>query len=140
MVFDSDVFAFNTASQPVVMNNTGSFGYYQADVNNEDTDYVMNGTINVVDQSATSPTITTGNTSANIDTVGTLMVPTEDLTTYTSDLENGGLSVLSTHNFNDIRSGDPQTLIIWGTSSSGTNSLESIVSELEGITPTLPYS
>ena len=140
MVFDSDVFAYNTASQPVVMNNTGSFGYYQADVNNEDTDYVMNGTINVVDQSATSPTITTGNTSANIDTVGTLMVPTEELTTHTSDLENGGLSVISTHNFNDIRSGDSQTLIIWGASSSGTNSLESIVSELEGITPTLPYS
>ena len=90
MVFDSDVFAYNTASQPVVMNNTGSFGYYQADVNNEDTDYVMNGTRNVVDQSATSPTITTGNTSANIDTVGTLMVPTEELTTHTSDLENGG--------------------------------------------------
>ena len=139
MVFDSDVFAYNTASQPVVINNTGSFGYYQADVNNEDTDYVMNGTINVVDQSAT-PTITTGNTSANIDTVGTLMVPTEELTTHTSDLENGGLSVLSTHNFNDISSGDSQTLIIWGASSSGTNSLESIVSQLEGITPTLPYS
>jgi plastocyanin len=52
MVFDSDVFAYNTASQPLVMNNTGSFGYYQEDVNNEDTDYVMNGTINVVDQSA----------------------------------------------------------------------------------------
>jgi plastocyanin len=143
MVFDSDVFAYNTASQPVVMNNTGSFGYYQADVNNEDTDYVMNGTIIVVDQS-NSPTIMTGNStdqpSANIDTVGTLMVPTEDLTTYTSDLENGGLSVLSTHNFNDIRGGDPQTLITWGTSSSGTNSLESIVSQLEGITSTLPYS
>lgn len=144
-IFDSDVFAFNTASQPVVMNNTGSFGYYQADVNNEDTDYVMNGTINVVDHPENPSTDSvTGNTrnlsSANIDTVGTLMVPTEDLATYTSDLENGGLSVLSTHNFNDIRSGDPQTLIIWGTSSSGTNSLQDVVSELEGITSTLPYS
>ena len=142
LVFDSDVFAFNTASQPVVMNDTGSFGYYETDVNNEDTDYVMNGTINVVDQSMPQ-TITTGNSidqpSANIDTVGTLMVPTEDLTTYTSDLENGGISVLSTHNFNDIRGGDPQTLITWGTSSS-TNSFESIISTLEGITPTLPYS
>ena len=62
------------------------------------------------------------------------------IATYTSDLENGGLSVLSTHNFNDIRDGDPQTLIIWGTSSSGTNSLQNVVSQLEGITPTLPYS
>ena len=45
------------------------------------------------------------------------MVPTEDLATYTSDLENRGFSILSTHNFNDIRGGDPQTLITWGTSS-----------------------
>jgi hypothetical protein len=132
LVFDS-VFTYNTASQLVVMNNTGSFGYYETDVNNEDTDYVMNGTINVVDQSMPQ-TITTANS-----TVGTLMVPTEDLTTYTSDLENGGISVLSTHNFNDIREKEPQTLITWGTSS-GTTSLESIISTLEGITPTLPYS
>jgi hypothetical protein len=75
----------------------------------------------------------TGNTgnisSANIDTVGTLMVPTEDVATYTSELENAGISVLSTHNFNDIRDGDPQTLLTWGTSS-GTNSLQNVVSQL----------
>ncbi len=146
MTFESDVFGYNTVSQPVVLNNTGSFGYYEAEVNNEDIDYVMNGTINVVDQfDNNSPTITTtGNntdqTSANIDTVGTLMVPTEDLTTYTSDLGNGGISVLSTHNFNDIRGGDPQTLITWGTTSSGTNSLQNVISHLEQITSTLPYS
>ena len=68
------------------MNNTGSFDYYQADVNNEDTEFVMNGTINVVDKSDT-PNITTGSSidqpGANIDTVGTLMVPTGDLPTYT---------------------------------------------------------
>lgn len=100
------------ASQPVVMNNTGSFGYYQADVNNEDPDYVMNGTINVVDQPDNpTSTVNTGNlSSANIDTVGTLMVPTEELSTHTSELESGSISVLSTHNFNDIRGGDPQTL------------------------------
>ncbi len=144
IIFDSNDFAYNTASQPVVMNNTGSFDYYQADVNNEDTDFVMNGTINVVDKSD-NPNTTTGistdqQPNANINTVGTLMVPTGDLPTYTSDLENGGFSILSTYNFNDIRSGDPQTLIIWGTSSSGTNSLENVVSQLEQITPTLPYS
>lgn len=119
MIFDSDDFAYNTASQPVVMNNTGSFDYYQADVNNEDTDFVMNGTINVVgksDNPNTTTGISTDQPNANINTVGTLMVPTGDLPTYTSDLENGGFSILSTYNFNDIRSGDPQTLIIWGTS------------------------
>jgi hypothetical protein len=144
IIFDSNDFAYNTASQPVVMNNTGSFDYYQADVNNEDTDFVMNGTINVVDKSDNNNTTTGISTdqqpNANINTVGTLMVPTGDLPTYTSDLESGGFSILSTYNFNDIRSGDPQTLIIWGTSSSGTNSLENVVSQLEQITPTLPYS
>lgn len=144
IIFDSNDFAYNTVSQPVVMNNTGSFDYYQADVNNEDTDFVMNGTINVVDKPDNTNTTTGISTdqqpNANINTVGTLMVPTGDLPTYTSDLENGGFSVLSTYNFNDIRSGDPQTLIIWGTSSSGTNSLENVVSQLEQITPTLPYS
>ena len=137
VVFDSDVFAYNTASQPIMMNNTGSFGYYEADVNNEDPDFVMNGTINVLDQPNT--TTTTG-IITDTDTIGTLMVPTEDLTTYTSDLENGGFSVLSTRNFNDIRSGDQQTLITWGSSSSGTNSLENIFSHLEGLTSILPYS
>jgi hypothetical protein len=68
------------------------------------------------------------------------MVPTEDLSTYTSDLENGGISVLSTHDFNDIRDGEPQTLITWGTSSSGANTLQNVVSQLAEITPTLPYS
>ena len=144
IIFDSDDFAYNTASQPVVMNNTGSFDYYQADVNNEDTDFVMNGTINVVGKSDIPNTTTTGistdQPNANINTVGTLMVPTGDLPTYTSELENGGFSILSTYNFNDIRSGDPQTLIMWGTSSSSTNSLVNVVSQLEQITPTLPYS
>jgi plastocyanin len=41
MIINSDDFVYNTTSQPVVMNNTGSFDYYQADVNNEDTDFVM---------------------------------------------------------------------------------------------------
>jgi plastocyanin len=143
MIFDSDDFAYNTAVQPVVMNNTGSFDYYQADVNNEDTDFVMNGTINVVgksDNPTTNTGISTDQPNTNINPVGTLMVPTGDLLTYTSDLENVGFSILSTYDFNDIRSGDPQTLIIWGTPSSGTNSLVNVVSQLEQITPTLPYS
>jgi plastocyanin len=140
MVFDSDTFAYNTASQPVVMNDAGTFGYHQADVNNEDLEYVMNGTINVVDQPNPSITSTTTGNITDIDTVGTLMVPTDDLATYTSDLEGMGFSVLSTHNFDDIRSDDQQTLILWGASSTGTNSIENIASHLSEITPTLPYS
>ena len=32
------------------MNDTGTFSYYETDVNEEDTDFVMNGTIDVIDQ------------------------------------------------------------------------------------------
>jgi hypothetical protein len=99
------------------MNDTGSFYYSESDVNNEDTDFEMNGTINVVDQPDGVSTSTTSDTAGlpgtSLDTVGTLMVPTADLATYTSDLEDRGFSVLSTHNFNDFRAGDQQTLIAW---------------------------
>ena len=144
LYFDSGTFAYNTASKPVVMNDTGSFYYYESEVNNEDEDFVMNGTINVVDQTGSAASTATMNSSTSLpgtnqDTVGTLMVPTEDLATYTSDLENRGFSVLSTHNFDDIRSEDQQTLIVWE-ASSGTNSLDNIASHLSEITPTLPYS
>ena len=47
------------------------------------------------------------------------MVPTGDLATHQADLENAGFTILGTHNFNDIRGGDPQTLIVWGASASG---------------------
>ncbi|HZA68391.1 MAG TPA: hypothetical protein VE548_01735, partial [Nitrososphaeraceae archaeon] len=66
-------------------------------------------------------------------------VPTEDLATHQADLENTGFTILGTHNFNDIRGGDPQTLIVWGASASGINSMEDIVSQLSQITSTLPY-
>ena len=143
LYFDSGTFAYNTATKPIIMNDTGSYYYSESDVNNEDSDFVMNGTINVIDQpSSGSDAIvsnTTGLPGTNLDTIGTLMVPTEDLATYSSDLEGSGFSVLSTHNFDDIRSEDQQTLIIWG-ASFRTNSLENIASQLSEITPTLPYS
>src|SRR5918995_1247736 len=86
LYFDSGTFAYNTATQPVVMDDTGSFYYSETDVNSDDPDFVMNGTINVVDQPnsiSNAPTSdAAGLTDTNLDTTGTLMVPTDDLTTY----------------------------------------------------------
>jgi plastocyanin len=107
-VFDSSVFTFNTASQSITMNDTGTFRYFEADVNQDDPDFVMDGTINVVDQSNSL----TSTASTNIDTIGMLMVPSSDLATHQADLENAGFTILGTHHFNDIRGGDPQTLIV----------------------------
>ena len=142
-LYDSGMFAYNTPSKPVVMNDTGTFYYSESDVNSDDPAFVMNGTINVVDQPNSVSTSATSDTAGlpgtSLDTIGTLMVPTDDLATYTSDLENRGFSVLSTHNFNDIRAGDQQTLIVWGATSTGTNSIQNIATQLSEISPNLPY-
>ena len=61
------------------------------------------------------------------------------MATHQADLENTGFTILGTYNFNDIRGGDPQTLIVWEASASGTNSMDDIVSQLSQITSTLPY-
>src|SRR5215211_6286599 len=93
IVFDSGTFAFNEGSNPIVLNDTGKFNYYETDVNNEDEDFVMNGTITVVDDqqnsnanlpsmSSTASSSNSTSTLAKGDTVGTLMVPTEDVDTY----------------------------------------------------------
>lgn len=83
LYFDSGTFAYNTATKPIVMNDTGSFYYSESVVNNEDSDFVMNGTINVVDQPSSTSNVIINNTAGLpdtiIDTIGTLMVPTEDL-------------------------------------------------------------
>ena len=150
IVFDSDTFAFNEGSNPIVLNGTGKFNYYETDVNNEDEDFVMNGTITVVDDqqnsnannlpSMSSSTASNSNstgTLGQVDTAGTLMVPTEDIDMYVQDLTSEGFTIDSTYNFNDIRAGDEQTLLVWTTS--GKN-LNEVISALQDITPQLPYS
>jgi hypothetical protein len=76
----------------------------------------------------------------NTDTVGVLMVPSQDIQTYTSDLHNRGFTIDITYNFKDLRggqsgTGDEQTLIVWTTSGMG-----DIVRNLQEFTLELPYS
>ena len=145
IISDSGTFAFNEGSNPNMLNDTGTFNYYETDVNNEDEDFVMNRTITVVDQrnsNATLPSISTPSSSISTgtlgegDTVGTLLVPTEDLDMYVQDLTSKGFTTDSTYNFNDIRAGDEQTLLVWATSG---KSLNELTSALQEITPQLPY-
>ena len=147
IISESDDFAFNEASNPIVLNDTGTFNYYETDVNEEDTDFVMNGTIDVIDQQDLNAN-TLANRSANSipnstsilgkgDTAGVLMVPTEDTDTYVQDLKSKGFAIDSTHNFNDIRAGDQQTLLVWTTSGI---KLDEVISTLQEVTPGLPYS
>lgn len=137
-IFDSSTFAYDEPSEPIVLNDTGTFNYYETDVNNEDEDYVMNGTITVVDEQSLdgNNNVNTG-VQGNADTAGVLMVPASDVDTYTQELKNNGFAVDSTQNFNDIRAGDEQVLLVWTTSGID---LENVISTLQRITQTLPYS
>jgi plastocyanin len=59
-VFESRDLPYNTATRSVTFNDTGSFSYIERDVIEDDPNFVMNGTINVVDQ-PDSLTVTTTN-------------------------------------------------------------------------------
>jgi hypothetical protein len=104
-------------------------------------------TQNLLSLSPTSTSTTnnadTVNLNSNIDTVGTFMVPTQDIDTYVSQLVDSFV-IDSMHDFQDLRggqegTGDRQTLIVWGADSSSMN-LDSLISTLKEITPELPYS
>lgn len=148
VLYDSRTFAFNEVSDTIMVNDTGTFNYYETDVNNEDEDFVMNGTITAVNQqnsNANLPNMSTATASSSNstgtlgedDTAGTLMVPTADGDMYVQDLTSKGFTLDSTYNFNDIRAGDEQTLLVWTTS--GKN-LNEIIPALQEITPQLPYN
>ena len=126
------------ASRPITFNDTGAFNYIEEDVNDNDLSFVMNGTINAMNQ--VNPL--NNKTGVNAGTVGTYMVTAKDLDQYVSTLTSKGFTIDSTHSFEDLRGGQKgtgpeQTLIVWTTS--GMN-LDQVISALEEITPSLPHS
>ena len=156
VLFDSDTFAFNEASRPILLNDTGTYNYYEANVNENDEDFIMRGNITVIssegspDGSSLTTSISYGDNSANStsaavnngDTAGVLMVPTQDIENYVQDLKSKGFAVDSTYNFKDLRggqkgTGDEQALLVWSTSGID---LQQVISTLKEITPELPYS
>ena len=101
---------------------------------------IMRGTITVVDNLSSLVTSSDGSTA--IDTVGILMVPTQDIDKYVQEIQNAGLTVDSRHDFKDLRggqkgTGDVQTLIVWTSAGKDLNSIIPPISELSS---SLPYS
>ena len=132
-VYSSGKFASNSVTNALVLNDTGKFSYSEANVNKDDPKFVMEGTI-TVQKSPTSPTQLP-------DTVGFLMVPAKDLDKHVSDLTGKSIDVIDKYIFKDLRGGQKgtgtqQTLLVLGSK----NGQEQLVSALESITPTLPYS
>ena len=147
-LFDSGLIPENSDSNPMIFNAVGDFGYKSPNVSPEAVQkgFVMKGEVKVIDQpnELLPSKISNNNPSANkdIQTIGVYMVPTKEVETYISDFQKKGFSIDSTHTFKDVRgkargTNSEQTLLVW---TAGPDiSLDSIISTLKEITPTLPY-
>jgi plastocyanin len=115
-------------------NEIGDFSY--ADTVEYENGFIMRGNISVADGGGTSSQqeVTGGNTQ----TVGLLMIPTEDLAQHTQDLQNRGFVIDSTYNFPDLREGDEQTLVVWEAPENSDTS--TIIAGLAEVSQQFPYS
>lgn len=132
-VFSSGKFGFNSVTTPLVLNDSGRFMYSESDVNKDDPKVVMEGTIIVLENPSSANQLP--------ETVGFLMVPTKDLDKHVSELTGKGIEVLDNYKFKDLRGGQKGTgpdlsLLLLGS----TNGQEELISAMESITHTLPYS
>lgn len=132
-VYSSGEFDFNDITEPLAVNNSGKYTYYESNVNKEDSDFVMAGTISVEENPS--------NTNQLPQTVGFLMVPAKDLNEHVSELTGRGIDVIDQYTFKDLRGGQKdtgpeQTLLLLGS----TSGRDELVLALETIISTLPYS
>jgi len=131
-LFDSGTLPEFTASNPMVFNTVGDFGYMSPDIDQEAVQkgFVMKGDVKVIDQpnvlnsnanntvigsSAITPSSdeatqvaaatpsSTATSNNNIETVGVFMVPTKDIDEYIQDFKSNGFSIDSTYSFKDLR-------------------------------------
>ncbi|MFY9965869.1 MAG: hypothetical protein WAK50_09035 [Nitrososphaeraceae archaeon] len=119
-------------------NEVGQFQF--ADTVEYDNGYIMRGNISVTDD--------IGNTGlqqslSDSDIAGLLMVPTQDISQYTTDLHSRGFVIDSVHNFQDLRggqsgTGDEQTLIVWRAPTN--TQITNVLSQLSELSSQLPYS
>ena len=72
-VYSSGKFDFNTVSIPLILNKTGKFTYSKANVNVDDSKFVMEGTVTIEDTISALQNITT-------EKVGFFMIPEKALT------------------------------------------------------------
>jgi len=138
-IFDSRFFKYNTTSNAIRLNETGTYQYWESDVSKEVPDFVMTGTITVYSQEQNNATTVSQNKD---DIAGVFMVPARFLDKYRSEFEDRGFTIDSTYTYKDLRGGQKgtgpeQTLIVW---KAHKVPLKKVIRDLEELTPTLPYS
>jgi hypothetical protein len=125
---------FNTATEPLLLNHSGKYTYFEENANKEDPKFVMEGSITV------NPNISGKVSELPFDTMLVLMVPTNDIKEHMMTLADNKVDVIDIYSFKDLREtgggGANQTLLVLGTN----DPLDESISVLKKITPTLPYS
>lgn len=139
-VFNTGEITDSQPSQSFTFNNPGEFNYEAEG----DPGVTMTGSIVVGNiKSPVTSTISSKNSNtSNIDTVGIIMVPTQDIDSYIQQITDAGITVDNTYNFKDLRggqkgTGDTQTLIVWTIAN---KDLNQTLSALSVLSADLPYS
>ena len=143
-VFNTGEIVDSQASNPFTFSNPGVFNYEaEGDPGVTMTGSVTVGNMQLPVTPSSSPNSSTSNSSSSsIDTVGILMVPTQDIDDYIQQITSAGITVDNTFDFKDLRggqkgTGDTQTLIVWTTAG---KDLTETLSSLRELSANLPYS
>ncbi|NOJ30233.1 MAG: hypothetical protein DA328_08720 [Nitrososphaeraceae archaeon] len=137
-VFSTNMFDFNFASPVFEPKKLGIYNYEEKDVNDIDTSFIMNGTINVREKDLLENKIDNNTNYIS----GTFMVPKKFLAVYEKEFKDNGFNVVSTFSYKDIRGGQKgtgpeQTYILWNTKE---QNLKIVITVLQKITSTLVYN
>jgi hypothetical protein len=132
---------FNTATEPLLLNHSGKFTYFEENANMEDPKFVMEGSIKITNGNV--PPNSNDDVTASespFDTMLVLMVPTNDIKKHMMTLVDNKVNIIDIYSFKDLREtgggGANQTLLVLGTN----DPLDETISVLKKITSTLPYS
>ena len=132
---------FNTATEPLLLNHSGKFTYFEKNANIQDPKFVMEGSITTTNNDV--PLNSNDNMTVSespFDTMLVLMVPTNDIKKHIMTLVDNNVKIIDIYSFKDLREtgggGANQTLLVLGTN----NPLDESVSVVKKITSSLPYS
>jgi len=132
---------FNTATEPLLLNHSGKFTYFEKNANIQDPKFVMEGSITTTNNDV--PLNSNDNMTVSespFDTMLVLMVPTNDIKKHIMTLVDNNVNIIDIYSFKDLREtgggGANQTLLVLGTN----NPLDESVSVVKKITSSLPYS
>jgi plastocyanin len=142
-VFNTGEITDSQPSQSFTFSDPGEFNYEaQGDPGVTMTGSITVGNLDSAVIPSSSSGVVTNSNSNNIDTVGVLMVPTQDIDSYIQQITSAGITVDNTYDFKDLRggqkgTGDTQTLIVWTTAN---KDLTETLSSLSELSADLPYS